>query len=84
MRIWLEIAQWREERSQPTRERAMRAVFAGKRACPLAVGEPRGSPRRLGEAVRDRVVRVRGGLLVVAGRLWAAGGGPGGDGRVGG
>jgi hypothetical protein len=75
--IWLEVAAWRGERSQTTAQRAMRTVVVRERARLLVTGEPRGRPGRPGEVERDGVVPVRGGLLLIIGRLWAVDSGRG-------
>lgn len=74
--IWLEVAASRGD-TQPTRQRAMRTVVARGRTRPLATGEPRGWPGRLGEVARDGVVRMRGGLLAITGQPWAVDSGRG-------
>ena len=76
--IWLEVAASRGERSQTTRQRANEdCVVARERTRPLATGEPRGWPGRLGEVARDGVVRIGGGLLPITGQLWAVDSGRG-------
>ena len=55
----------------------MRIVVARERTRPLATGEPRGWPGRLGEVARNGVVRMRAGLLLVTGQLWAVDSGRG-------
>lgn len=75
--IWLEVAASRGERSQMTRQRAMRTVVPRERTRPRATGEPRGWPGRLGDVARDGVVRLRGGLLPITGRLWTVDSGRG-------
>ena len=75
--IWLEVAASRGEHSQTTRQRAMRTVLAREITRPLATGEPRGWPGRLGEVARDGVVRIGGGLLPITGQLWAVDSGRG-------
>jgi hypothetical protein len=75
--FWLGIAAWRGERSETARQRAMRTVVAGVRTRLLAAGESRGWLGRLCEVASDGVVRVRGGLPVIAGQLWVVDSGRG-------
>ena len=49
----------------------MPALVARGRMRPLARSEPRGGLGRLGEVARDRVLRVRVGVLLVTGQLRA-------------
>jgi hypothetical protein len=55
----------------------MRTVVVRERTRLLVTGEPRGRPGRPGEVERDGVVPVRGGLLLIIGRLWAVDSGRG-------
>ena len=75
--LWLHIAAWRGERSLTVGQRAMRAVVARERTGRSPEGGPRGWLGRLGEVGGGRVVRVRGGWLLIPGQLGAVDGGVG-------